>query len=264
MESTPERHAASSEATPTRPSPDITDELLRALPPPEDAPRLVTALLTDQIHENYFNALSEGREITSPVARAIAYCLLAHGPSGASTTALEEFTARGEGSHNQLREEYLPLYHHPDMVAEGRLLLDVLGTHLLQREHPDTALAINRGSLTAYALDGGLSYTALDSRERAAVAFQLPMGLNAPDAESIVPFLKRNVEKYGDSFRAFLRLPGVDATMPGLISYFLRVRVAPELATSIIAGTAPVPVSGGDMPAWEGVEIGGQVHVFTR
>lgn len=241
---------------------DISAELLDALPPPEQAPGLITAVLTDQIRENYFNALSEGREITSPVARAITYCLVAHAPLDASTHALAQFTASGAGTHDGLRAEYLPLYDHPSMPAEGKLLLDVLGTHLFHEEHPDTVVQTHRGSLTSYALDGGLLYADDPQEGRQAIAFQLPMGLSAQDTESLIPFLERNTRRYGDSFRAFLRLPGIDVTSPGLIPYFLRTR-RPEDETNAIGAAGPRR-SGGAMPDLEGVEIGGRLHVFSR
>jgi len=259
MEHHPEDHEH--EAAPTRTG--ITAELLRSLPPIHEGAGVITAALADQVREDYFNARSESKEITPETARAVAYSLAAHAPDNATTTALERYASTGEGQHEELRAEYLPLAEDPIMPAEGRLLLDALGTHLFRQEHPQTVINVPRGALTTYALDGGLFYTEVTG-ERVAVAFQLPMGLATDEHRGLMNYLERNVARYGDPFRAFLRLPGIDATAPGLITQFLRMRMHPELAARTIAGTLEPPRTGGAMPAWEGVEIGGQIHVFTR
>ena len=236
----------------------ITERLLAELPPPHEGAGLITMALSDQTRDDYFNALSESRDIEPATARAIAYNLIAHAPIGASTAALERFFATGTGSHEQLLTEYLPLYENPEMPAEGRLLLDALGTHLFHREHPTATTVGTPG----YALDGGLFYTDNDEGERVAVAFQLPMGLAREEAERLVDYLERPVRRYGDAFRAFLRLPGVDAMSPGLVNYYLGVHALEDEAESLLAQGDPE--RRGPVPAWEAVEIGGRLHVFTR
>lgn len=236
----------------------ITERLLAELPPPHEAAGLITMALSDQTRDDYFNALSESRDIESATARAIAYNLIAHAPIGAATEELERFFATGTGSREELLAEYLPLYENPEMPAEGRLLLDALGTHLFHREHP-TATTVG---IPGYALDGGLFYTDNGEGERVAVAFQLPMGLSRDDAERLIDYLERPVRRYGDAFRAFLRLPGVDATSPGLANYYLGVHALEGEAETLLAQGDPE--RRGPVPAWEVVEIGGRLHVFTR
>lgn len=236
----------------------ITERLLAELPAPHEAAGLITMALSDQTRDDYFNALSEGRDIGPATARAIAYNLIAHAPAGVSTEALERFFATGDGDHAELLAEYLPLYQHPIMRAERRLLLDALGTHLFHREHPTSTTVGTPG----YALDGGLFYTDNGEGERVAVAFQLPMGLAAAEAERLIPYLERAIRRYGDAFRAFLRLPGVDATSLGLVNYYLGVHALEEEADELLAQGDRE--RRGAVPAWEAVEIGGQLHVFTR
>ncbi|HTL42089.1 MAG TPA: hypothetical protein VL294_11510 [Pseudolysinimonas sp.] len=241
----------------------ITERLLAELPPAREAAGLITMALSDQTRDDYFNALSRSRDIEPATARAIAYNLMAHAPIDATTEALERYFATGIGSRDQLLAEYLPLYENPEMPAEGRLLLDALGTHLFRREHPTAATVGTPG----YALDGGLFYTDDGEGERVAVAFQLPMGLPADDAERVAHYLERPVRRYGDAFRAFLRLPGVDATSLGLVTYYLGVHALEGEAETLLAQADQGerdPERRGPVPAWEAVEIGGRLHVFTR
>lgn len=255
MERTPNNHEPESRpATPLH-------EVLDALPNPREAVGVITMVLSDQIREDYFNALSESRDIDPATARAIVYNLIAHAPARANTAALERYFATGEGNHEQLRAEYLPLYEHPDMPAEGRLLLDALGTHLFHREHPET---LARGGRLAYALDGGLFYTEDGTGERVAVAFQLPMGLSEPDSQGVADFLERHVRREGDAFRAFLRLPGIDAASPGVLSYFRAVYLRTPQDVHAAQRRAEMRPVVGATPDWETVEIGGRIHDFSR
>lgn len=254
-------HQPDSRREPERRPVTSTEQLLRELPNPHEAAGVITALLSDKTREDYFNALSESRDIDQATARAIAYNLIAHAPKNADIAAMETLLATGDGRYDELRREYLPLYQHPDMPAEGRLLLDALGTYLFHQEHPDT---LARGGHLPYVLDGGLFYTDNGQGERVAVAFQLPMGLAAHDAAGVADYLERYVRSEGDAFRAFLRLPGIDATSPGLIPYFraVHLRTPQEVhAAQQRARMRPVP---GATPDWETVEIGGQIHDFSR
>ncbi|MGE3795587.1 MAG: hypothetical protein AB7I38_16915 [Dehalococcoidia bacterium] len=234
------------------------EQLLRSLPDPELAAGVITMALSDDARESYFNALSESRDIDPLTARLIAYNVIAHAPEGAETDALRAHSCTGEGSHAELRAEYLPLYQHPIMPAEGRLLLDALGTHLFHHEHPTSTTVGTPG----YALDGGLFYTDNGEGERVAVAFQLPMGLALDEAGRVIPYLERAIRRYGDPFRAFLRLPGVDAASLGLVNYYLGVHALEDEADALLAQGDPE--RRGAIQAWEAVEIGGQLHVFTR
>lgn len=254
------------ERLPSNPEPErsaapISEELLISLPHPHEAPRVITMALSDQIREDYFNALSESRDIDPATARAVAYNLIAHSPSSANTEALERYFATGQGSHEELRAEYMPAYESPTMPAEGRLLLDALGTHLFHQEHPGT---LARGGKLAYALDGGLFYTEDGAGQRVAVAFQLPMGLSASDSQGLVDYLERHVRREGDAFRAFLRLPGIDATSPGLLSYFRAVHLKNPQEVHAAQRRAELRPVVGATPDWETVEIGGQIHDFSR
>lgn len=254
------------ERTPNSPEPEHRPtaplaDLLRELPKPHEAAGVITAYLSDRTREDYFNALSESRDIDQMTARAIAYNLIAHAPVDATTEALERYFASGDGDHTQLRAEYLPLYENPEMPAEGRLLLDALGTHLFHQEHPET---LAQGGRLAYALDGGLFYTEDGTGERVAVAFQLPMGLSASDSEGVADFLERHVRREGDPFRAFLRLPGIDATVPGLLSYFRAVRLRTPQEVHAAQQRGQMRAVQGATPDWEAVEIGGQIHAFSR
>lgn len=232
----------------------ITTELLDVLPPAREAAGLITALLADQTREDYFNALSESRDISPETARAIAYNLIAHAPDGATTDRLEHYVRTGEGEHEALRKEYLRLCKHLRMPAEGHLLLDALGTHLFHREHPSALPAPTH----AYALDGGLFYGDSGDGRRVAVAFQFPMGLAVDELQPLATWLERHVRRYGDPFLAFLRLPGIDAMNPRLVHDYLAAHAIGDEADELLT-------QGRDAaPTWDAVEIGGRLHVFTR
>jgi len=236
------------------------NDLMAELPDPKNAPEFLAKLMADEIRRDFIDNLVQGRDIDALTGRMIAYSLIKYAPEGAPVDALTEYYQTGRGGHAGLREEYLPLYRNPHMEPEGRLLLDILGTHLYRHEHPDRGQQPRDYPVKAIVL------TALNwgPGRRAHFPLQVHRGLDEDDLEAVAFEMCHHVHVKGDAFLAYLRLPGIDASSDSLLRRF-------ELAYQGIAGKdvgADGLTRGADEmfghhePSWEAVEIGGQVHVF--
>lgn len=236
--------------TPEQPS--ELEQLLATLPDPKQAVGFITAILADKAQETIFEAQATGQEIDPVTARLIAYNLAAHAPDDTDTARLRRFFDTGHGSHEQLRDEYLPLRLDPVMQPEGHLLVDALGTYLANRENPARRRARRLGQVSFAILSvlGGERHGLLFKTAR-------PIG-NELGATAHILRLARMRLEHGDAFTAYLRAPGVDATADDIEARFRTAYIgsAADLETIRHApdSTSPVP--------WRAVEIGGQTHVF--
>ncbi len=234
--------------------------LMAELPDPQVAPEFLTKLMADEVRRDFIDNLVQGRDIDPLTGRMIAYSLIKYAPEGALVGALTEYYTTDDGSHASLRAEYVPLYRNPRMEPEGRLLLDILGTHLYRREHPDRGQQPRdypvRGTL--------LTVTNRVEQTRLHFPMQYRRGLPDEDVEPVAAEMCHHVRVKGDPFLAYLRLPGIDASASDLLHRF-------ELAYQGVAGEGIDPngltrgsneMFGHHQPSWEAVEIGGQVHVF--
>lgn len=88
----------------------------------------------DRIDAGVDAAHQEQREITRETARLIGHVL---GRAYGRHSALANFGRTGDGSYNELREEYLDLYVYPGISEQTQHWIDWLGTHLIQAERKE-------------------------------------------------------------------------------------------------------------------------------
>jgi len=230
------------------------EELLGTLPAPKEAAGFITAMLSDEAREYILDAMSNGRALDPVTARLIAYNLIAHAPDGSSTDALFDFFLTGYGEYEILRSEYLPLYTDPIMPAEGRVLLDCLGTYLFNRENRRTTPSADH--LYASAVVIGTER----SGDQTAIAFSYSVPLNEDELERHAEEMLRLCVKFGDGFRAYLRAPGVDSLSRTLIDDFHTAYIT-DVADADANRERLNNLGSFD---WNAIEIGGGIHVFIH
>jgi hypothetical protein len=230
------------------------EELLGTLPPPKEAAGFVTAMLSDEAREHILDALSNGEPLDSVTPRLIAYNLIAHAPDGSSTSALYDYFLTGYGEYEKLRKEYLPLYNNAIMPAEGRVLLDSLGTYLFNREANPPSHRAPRHHASALVVG-------TDRKgNHSAIAFAYSMPLDEDELELHAASLFRLCFEEGDGFRAYLRAPGIDSLSPTLVGDFHTAYIAD--ATAVDENRERLTKLG--TFAWSAVEIAGGIHIFVH
>jgi hypothetical protein len=234
------------------------NELVAELPDPRTVPSHIAIAFETQAGHEVLRALSDGRDIDLFTARIIAYSLLAHAPADYPAEALTTYLRTGEGTHEAIRAEYAPLAEDPRMIGEGRLLLDIFGTHLFREEHPRHAPEVP-SILTSAIVE-------IPRGDRTdTIAIQVPYDSPPETLERLVAELAAHIEERGDAFIAYLRLPGVDATSEALLSDFIFSYFNRDDIDELIPN-APRILDGGGVDGWEwdGIEVGGTVHCFHR
>lgn len=230
------------------------DDALKSLPVnPKEAVGVVTAMMADLANDAILEAQAAGTEITPFFARMVAYNLIAHAPDSASTEALRRYYREGAGRHKELREEYLPLRLDPIMQPEGQLLIDALGTHLLnkRRNAPGRTLT-NRLAQASFAV------LTQNDGSRTGLLFKTRTSIGELGATALVMKLSRIAREHGDAFLAYLRVPGVDATARDIEGEFITAYIG---GTKELDSIQSAPDTVGRAP-WHGVEIGGQLYAF--
>ena len=230
------------------------EELLGTLPAPKEAAGFITAMLADETREHILDAMSNGEPLDPVTARLIAYNLIAHAPEGSTTDALYDFFLTGFGEYENLRSEYLPLYTNPIMPAEGRVLLDSLGTYLFNRENRRIIPSVGRQYASAVVI--GTERTG----DQAAIAFAYSEPLDEDQLEQHATWLLRLCFEEGDGFRAYLRAPGIDSLSPTLVSDFHAAYITDAADAE---GNRERLNRLGSFD-WSAIEIGGGIHVFIH
>ncbi len=155
-------------------------------------------------------------DVTEHTARAIARAIAnALGDNGRT---LGEFARTGSGSYASLSEELLEVYNDPTTPAQVRTWIDCLGTYLVMHDFPDTSRQY-MGS----GPDPDLSRLLIPEWPRLGDDHELiyvPTTKTGDEVQELTAGLATLVEKHGDSLRAFLRLPDVDASSPNLMESF--------------------------------------------
>lgn len=163
----------------------------------------------DQAHDHR-------RDIDEMTARIIAFNL-ASGLTG-NLAFFAQTGGRGPHADNTaLRAEYLPIYHDPGTPEGICQLIDWLGSYLVRRENPTPEPYEQPEG--APLLRNLLWHTRLPVRDEILdlyVRADQPVEVVDALADTLAPLIERE----GDPFRAFLTLPGVDATSPDLEESF--------------------------------------------
>lgn len=183
-------------------------------------------VMRDVSRHDVLHALSEGTQIDDLGARLIA--VLAGAFVDRHSAALDSFIESSSGSPDEIRASYRSIYDRPDISPEVPVLLDFLGTHLANRDRPDAPPA---GPVMESAR---VRFPASPGRDGTWHPLAFAMSTTPhPDDEG--PILDRLIDAltiHGDPFRAWLRVPGVDAAAPDLIEQFTRCYHGPVATTA--------------------------------
>jgi hypothetical protein len=190
--------------------------------PDDDNPNLEAAkpengeALLETIEGGIGAARERQADVTEHTARSIARAIAnALGDNG---RALGEFARTGSGSYAALSEEFLEVYNDPTTPTQVRTWIDWLGTYLVMRDFPDTS----RQYMGA-GPDPDLSRLFIPEWRQLGDDHELiylPATKTGDEVQELTASLATLVEKHGDSLRAFLQLPDVDASSPNLMESF--------------------------------------------
>lgn len=240
-QNTPERHSG-------------LDALFAHLPPIEKLNADDVEDLGSHLEISAILTLTRGESTSATEARLASYLLAVrqNAPGG----LLERFARTGEGDSRMLRAEYgqLPT---ENLDASGALFSDLLGTHLFHRDHPETGPALPEDELA-----GGMVFIEQEETGRTVAApLQLPERTSPAAFRKIADKAALLINRYGDPFRAYLRLPGVDASLSTLEERYLR---------TFAGGFDPAEVDvlkihGPNGPIdYAVIEVGGVSYAFVR
>lgn len=182
---------------------------------PEDEYAFLAEALQFGTREAVLNSLAEGRTLTSEEARLIIATANALIDDDADTT-LERFMISGIGTPGEVRAALQPLYtdgFNPELFT----LIDWLGTYLIHAEHPQ----LPRGP---HGFMPGAAVQLPTGRAKDGIwkslAYAIPEVLECGERERLLERLIDQLHVHGEPFRAYLRLPGVNALDADLISSF--------------------------------------------
>lgn len=182
---------------------------------PEDEYAFLAEALQFGTREAVLNSLAEGRTLTSEEARLIIATASALVDDDSDTT-LERFMIAGLGTPGEVRDAVQPLY--TERFNPGlSILIDWLGTYLIHAEYPQ----LPRGPQKFMP---GASVQFPTGRAKDGIwkslAYATPELLECGERERLLERLIDELHVHGEPFRAYLRLPGVDARDADLISRF--------------------------------------------
>lgn len=168
------------------------------------------------ISEGINEARHQHREVSLDTARCIAHVL---GRAYGRDSHIAGFGRTGEGSYEELREEYLDLYTNPETDNVTKELIDWFGTALIAQ--------LGTGSERAYMnehlppkLDQLLVRTELQVNDRP-FTVHLPASLDSEQIDGIREELTNLRLDEDEALQAFVSLPDVDANTPMLMEAFL-------------------------------------------
>lgn len=88
----------------------------------------------DRLADGIAAALDQQQGVDEDTARCMAHVL---GRSLGRQNALADYGRTGTGYYEELREEYLSLYEHPEASPVAKELIDWFGTHLIHENFPN-------------------------------------------------------------------------------------------------------------------------------
>lgn len=194
----------------------------KAEQPDSDIPNLETAkpengeALLETIEDGIDAARERQADITEHTARTIARAVAnALGDNGRT---LDDFARNGSGSYASLSEELLDVYNDQITPPQVRIWIDWLGTYLVMHDFPDTSR-----QYMGPGPNPDLSRLLIPEWPKLGEEHEIiyvPATKTGDDMQELAAGLTTLIEKHGDSLRAFLRLPDVDASSPNLIESF--------------------------------------------
>lgn len=176
--------------------------------------------LAERIEAGIAAALEQKREVHLDTARAIAEAL---SQAVGDDSVLARFAGTGQGNYLALREEYLPLYGEPTTPAEVRRWINWFGTFLVTRENTGSDRRFMNENIEP-GLERVLVRTVLQS-QAGPVTVHLPATLDAREIIALTARLEALDELFGNSFKAFLSLPDVNAADANLLESYCETYV---------------------------------------
>ncbi len=215
--------------------------------------------LVEAIEDGVDDARERRGDLTEHTARAIARAVA--NALGENGRALDEFARTGLGSYALLSEEYLDIYNDPTTPAKARTWIGWLGTYLVMREFPDTSR-----QFMGPGPDPDLSRLLVPARPKIGddrQVIHVPATKTADDIRGVVWELAPLIQLGGDAFRAFLRLPDVDASSPNLFESFEQTFCGIYLdMEDVIRNVTEISEWEKELEEWAGERgIAGAVHI---
>lgn len=218
---------------------------------PDDDINFLVEAVHFGISDAVTNALAEGRPLTLEDARLVASIA-----TGLSTQpafdVLERFMASGAGDPAQVRDAVLTVHNPERHSAETHATLDWLSTYLLHAAYPSLTpqkQPLMRGATVSFP-DGRAS----DGLWKT-LAWCTPELLIRGDQDALQDRLIALMHKHGDPFRAYLRLPGVNALDPELSASFRAAYSGSTNDHVALDGLMP-------SDAIDAVDLSGRIHIF--
>ena len=168
-------------------------------------------LISDGLDE----ARAEHREVSLDTARCVAHVL---GRAYGRESHLADFGRTGEGSYEELREEYLDLYTSPDADDVTKELIDWFGTYLVEHENIGTGRRFMNEHLPPK-LERLLVRTEIEVNGKTFTA-NVPASLDREQIEGIREELTTLRLDEDEALQAFVSLADVDANTPMLMESF--------------------------------------------
>lgn len=169
----------------------------------------------DHIADGLAAAYEHRRDVDHGTGRCIAHVL---GRSLGRESALAGYGRTGTGYYEELREEYLSLYHYLDASPAARELIDRLGVHIIRTNYPQ-AQTIQGYELHPVTLEDILVPTSVEVRGWHTTV-HVP-GIYGRDTIQELTELLHDLKLDEDSaLRAYLALPNVNAVSGDIMDDF--------------------------------------------
>lgn len=218
---------------------------------PEDRMAFLVEALQHSTREAILGALAEGRPLTHAEARLLISTIPA-GDDARDIDIRKRFMISGSGDPAEVRASLQPAYR-GEHSRETVTTADWLGTHLIHAQHPQLAScplplmtdAVVRFPDSPAERDGIWKI----------IAYTTQNELTEAEHETLHEQLSAHVSEHDEPFRAFLRLPGVNAQDSALVAKFQAAYLTTVDDPDDLHDPA-LPVS------IDAVDLGGRIHVF--
>lgn len=218
---------------------------------PEDEMSFLIEALQHSTREAILGALAEGRPLTHAEARLLISTIPA-GDDARDIDVRKRFMISGSGDPAEVRASLQPTYR-GEHSRETVITADWLGTHFIHAQHPQ----LPSGPLPPMA-DAVVRFPDSPAEHDGiwkTIAYTTQDELTEAEHETLHEQLAAHVNEHGEPFRAFLRLPGVNAQDPALVAKFQAA-----YATTV---DSPDDLHDPALPvAIDAVDLDARIHVF--